>query len=84
MKILAEMTDMLPFSLIVRPDIRKIEDLRGKKVGVSVGATTFALVHELLRLNGIDPDKGVEYVNISGAGPKIAALEAGYIRKRHP
>ena len=28
---------------------------------------------------GIDPDKGVEYVNISGAGPKITALEAGLI-----
>lgn len=79
LKILAQMTNMLPFSLMVRPDIRKVEDLKGKKVGVSVGATTFALVHELLKLNGIDPDKGVEYVNISGNGPKIAALQTGLI-----
>jgi len=79
LKILAQMTSMPLFSLLVRPEIQKPEDLRGKKIGVSVGATTFALVHEYLNLNGINPDKGVEYVNIPGSRGKIAALEMGLI-----
>ena len=79
LKILAQMTNALPYSLIVRPEIHKLEDLRGKKIGVSVGSTTHALVHEFLKLNSIESDKRVEYVNIPGAGPKIAALEKGLI-----
>jgi ABC-type nitrate/sulfonate/bicarbonate transport system substrate-binding protein len=79
LKILAQMTNMLPFSLIVRPEIQRIEDLKGKRIGASVGSTTQALVYDLLKLHGIDPDKGVEYVNIPGAGPRIAALEKGLI-----
>ena len=79
LKVLAQMTNMLPFSLVVRPEIQRLEDLRGKKIGVTVGATTFALVQELLRLRGIDPNKGIEYVNLSGAEPKVVALQKGLI-----
>jgi NitT/TauT family transport system substrate-binding protein len=79
LRILAQMTNMLPFSLVVRPEIQRLEDLRGKKIGVTVGATTFALVREVLKLKGIDPDKGIEYVNLSGTEPKVAALEKGLI-----
>ena len=79
LKILAQMTNALFFSLIVRPEIHKIADLKGKKIGVTIGAATFAAVRELLKLNGIDPDKGVEYVNIPGSGAKVAALEKGLI-----
>jgi NitT/TauT family transport system substrate-binding protein len=79
LKILAQMTNALFFSLIVRPEIKKLEDLKGKKIGVTIGAATFAAVRELLKLNGIDPDRGVEYVNIPGSGAKVAALEKGLI-----
>lgn len=79
LKIVAQMTNMLPFSLIVRPEIKRIEDLKGKRIGASVGSTTYALVYELLKAHGIDPDKGVEYVNIPGAAPRIAALEKGFL-----
>ena len=70
---------MLPFSLVVRPEIKRIEDLKGKRIGASVGSTTYALVYDLLKAHGIDPDKGVEYVNIPGAAPRIAALEKGFL-----
>jgi ABC-type nitrate/sulfonate/bicarbonate transport system substrate-binding protein len=79
LKIVAQMTNMLPFSLIVRPEIKRVEDLKGRRIGASVGSTTYALVYDLLKTHGIDPDKGVEYVNISGAGPRIAALEKGFL-----
>jgi ABC-type nitrate/sulfonate/bicarbonate transport system substrate-binding protein len=79
LKIVAQMTNALFFSLVVRPEIQKIEDLKGKRIGVTVGAITLAGVRELLRRNGIDPEKGVEYVNIPGSAGKIAALEKGLI-----
>jgi ABC-type nitrate/sulfonate/bicarbonate transport system substrate-binding protein len=79
LKILAQMTNMIPFSLIVRPEIQRIGDLKGKRIGASVGSTTHALVYDLLKMRGLDPDKGVEYVNIPGAGPRIAALQKGLI-----
>jgi len=78
-KIVAQMMNTLPFSLMVRPEIQRLEDLRGKRIGLSVGTTTYALVHELLKVNGFDPEKGFEYVNIAGAAPRIAALEKGLI-----
>lgn len=79
LKLLAQMVGMPTFSLIVRPEINKVEDLRGKKIGVSFGGMTFALVHDLFKLHGVDPEKGVEYVNIPGSAPKVAALEKGII-----
>lgn len=78
-KIIAQMLNMLPFSLIVRPDIQRLEDLRGKRIGLSVGTTTQALVHELVKVNGLDPERGFEYVNIAGPAARIAALEKGII-----
>ncbi|HTM09868.1 MAG TPA: ABC transporter substrate-binding protein [Verrucomicrobiae bacterium] len=78
-KIVAQMLNMLPFSFMVRPEIQRLEELRGKRIGLSVGTTTHALVHELFKLNGFDADKGFEYVNIAGAAPRIAALEKGLI-----
>ncbi|MDZ4341156.1 MAG: ABC transporter substrate-binding protein, partial [Candidatus Binatia bacterium] len=79
LKLLGQMVGMPTFSLIVRPEINRIEDLKGKKIGVSFGGMTFALVHELFKLHGIDPDKGVEYVNIPGSSPKVAYLDKGVI-----
>lgn len=79
LKVVAQMTNMLPFSLIVRPEIQKLEDLKGKKVGASVGSTTYALVYEALRLRGLDPEKSVEYVNMSGAAPRISAMQQGLL-----
>jgi ABC-type nitrate/sulfonate/bicarbonate transport system substrate-binding protein len=78
-KVVAQMFNMLPFSFIVRPEIQRLEELRGKRIGLSIGTTTHALVYELLKLKGLDPDKGFEYINIPGAGPRIAALEKGLI-----
>jgi ABC-type nitrate/sulfonate/bicarbonate transport system substrate-binding protein len=78
-KIVAQMLNMLPFSLMVRPEIQRLEDLRGKRIGLSVGTTTQALVHEILKVKGLDPDKGFEYVNIPGATARIAALEKGLV-----
>src|SRR6266545_2702696 len=67
------------FSLVVTPDIQKIADLKGKKIGVTFGGSTAAGTKALLDLNKLNPDKDVEYINFPGNEPKIAAMKQGII-----
>jgi ABC-type nitrate/sulfonate/bicarbonate transport system substrate-binding protein len=77
--ILAQQVGRPTFSLVVTPDIQKIADLRGKKLGVTFGGSTAAGTKALLELNKINPDKDVEYIGLPGNEPKIAALKQGII-----
>jgi taurine transport system substrate-binding protein len=67
------------FSLVVTPDIQKIADLRGEKIGVTFGGSTAAGTKALHELNKINPDKDVEHISQPGNEPKIAALKQGII-----
>lgn len=75
--LLAQQVGRPTFSLVVRPEIQKVADLKGKKLAVSFGGSTSAGMKALLELNKINPDKDVEYVNIPGNTPKIAAMKQG-------
>ena len=78
--LLAQMIGRPTFSLIVTPEIQKVTDLKGKKIGVSFGGSTFAGTKAVLELNKMNPDKDVQYVSIPGSQPKIAALQQGIIQ----
>ena len=77
--LLAQQVGRPTFSLVVTPDIHKIADLKGKKIGVTFGGSTAAGTKALLELNKINPDKDVEYVGLPGNEPKIAAMKQGII-----
>lgn len=77
--LLAQQVGRPTFSLVVTPDIQKITDLKGKKIGVTFGGSTAAGTKALLELNKINPDKDVEYISLPGNEPKIAALKQGII-----
>jgi ABC-type nitrate/sulfonate/bicarbonate transport system substrate-binding protein len=77
--ILAQQVGRPTFSLVVTPDIQKIADLKGKKLGVTFGGSTAAGTKALLELNKINPDKDVEYISLPGNEPKIAAMKQGII-----
>lgn len=70
------------FDLVARPEIKSLNDLRGKPVGISrYGASTEYAVRFALKANNIDPDKDVKLLAI-GAGTdaaRISALDAGVI-----
>ena len=70
------------FDLVARPEIKSLNDLRGKPVGISrYGASTEYAVRFALKANGIDPDKEVKLLAI-GSGTdaaRISALDAGVI-----
>ena len=77
--LLAQQVGRPTFSLMVRPEIQSVSDLKGKKLGVSFGGSTSAGMKALLELNKINPDKDVEYVNIPGNSAKIAAMKQGLV-----
>jgi len=77
--LLAQQVGRPTFSLVVTPDIQKIADLKGKKIGVTFGGSTAAGTKALLELNKINPDKDVEYISLPGNEPKIAAMKQGLI-----
>ena len=77
--LLAQQVGRPTFSLVVRPEIQNVSDLKGKKLGVSFGGSTSAGMKALLELHKINPDKDVEYVNIPGNTAKIAAMKQGIV-----
>jgi NitT/TauT family transport system substrate-binding protein/sulfonate transport system substrate-binding protein len=77
--LLAQQVGRPTFSMVVTPDIQKISDLRGKKIGVSFGGSTFSGTKALLELNKINSEKDVQYINIPGSTPKVAAMKQGLI-----
>ena len=78
--LLAQMIGRPTFSMIVTPEIQKVADLKGKKIGVSFGGSTFAGTKALLELYKMNPEKDVQYVSIPGSTPKIAAMQQGIIQ----
>ena len=77
--LLAQMIGRPTFSMIVTPDIQRVTDLKGKKIGVSFGGSTFAGTKALLEMYKMNPEKDVQYVSIPGSQPKIAAMQQGII-----
>jgi NitT/TauT family transport system substrate-binding protein len=69
--------------LAVNPDspIRTTKDLRGKRIGVlSLGHSSYFYPRNILRLEGVDPDKEVEFIAIpGGGGPMGHALRTNQV-----
>lgn len=82
-KIVANMyRSMGPFYLVGQPGIEKIEDLKGKKVGVGTfGGGYEVFLRAILKKHGLDADKDVKMVNNAGKGwvSILASLEANQV-----
>lgn len=71
---------IIPQSLVVTPDIKGTEDLRGKRFGVSrFGALSDLVIRRYLRKFGLDPAKDVTIVQIGGIPELVTAMKAGAI-----
>ena len=70
----------MPFSLIVRPELRSVEELRGKAVGVSgsgLSASRLAMI-VALRSFGLDPSRDhISLIPTGNETERLAALAAG-------
>src|SRR6266571_1674591 len=71
---------LIPQSLVVTPDIKSAEDLKGKKFGVSrFGALSDLVIRRYIRNFGLDPAKDVTIVQIGCIPEQLAAMKAGAI-----
>jgi ABC-type nitrate/sulfonate/bicarbonate transport system substrate-binding protein len=71
----------LDYILATVPSIRKPEDLKGKRIGVSqIGASTDFIARVAARRLGLVPDKDVMIVGVGGQGERWAALTGGHIQ----
>jgi ABC-type nitrate/sulfonate/bicarbonate transport system substrate-binding protein len=75
-RILVPLFNQIPFSLVTRPEIKKLEDLKGNKIAVTFGGSTHSVLIALLQKYGISPNFA-EYLNIPGDQAKTAALIQG-------
>ncbi|MBI4523567.1 MAG: ABC transporter substrate-binding protein [Deltaproteobacteria bacterium] len=68
------------FDLVSRPNIRSIDQLKGKIVGISSrGGAVDLLTQLILRQNGLTPDKDVTSLVVGSAEELMIALRAGLI-----
>jgi NitT/TauT family transport system substrate-binding protein len=68
-------------SLVVRPEIKRNEDLKGKTVGVTTfGSLTDFLVKYLARQKGLVPDKDFALLQIGTDSDRFLALQQGKIQ----
>jgi ABC-type nitrate/sulfonate/bicarbonate transport system substrate-binding protein len=68
-------------SLVVRPEIKRTEDLKGKTVGVTTfGSLTDFLVKYLARQKGLVPDKDFALLQIGTDSDRFLALQQGKIQ----
>ena len=81
LRIVMALTVGQDFSLVVRPEIRRMEDLRGKTLATSgVGEFTDVGVRLVLKRYGLAPEVDVKLRALFGNHPlRLSALQAGQI-----
>ena len=66
------------YRLVVRPEIRAVADLKGKRLGVTrFGTVTDSVTRLLVARLGLDPDKDVSYVQVGDVPILMVSLSAG-------
>ncbi|MSP39906.1 MAG: ABC transporter substrate-binding protein [Deltaproteobacteria bacterium] len=68
------------FYIISRPEIASVQDLRGKKIGVTrLGSSSDFAIREYLQKNKLNPNRDVTIVQVGGMPELAAALNNGSI-----
>lgn len=75
-RILMPIFNQIPFSLVTRPEVKRLEDLKGSKIAVTFGGSTYSVLIAVLAKYGIAPNFA-DYLNIPGDQAKTAALMQG-------
>jgi NitT/TauT family transport system substrate-binding protein len=81
MAILAHTMPAVVHALMVRPDIKRPEELKGKKIGVSsLGSLTDFLVRSIAKKKGLNPDRDITLITTGGSDTeRVMALKAGAV-----
>ena len=75
-------TNTTGYSVVTRPGIKSVRDLKGKNLGITPGRdAAYARLVKILRDNVIDASKEVNFITVGNGGPaeRVAALSNGLI-----
>ena len=75
-RVLLQIFNQIPFGLITRPEIKRLEDLKGQKLAVTFGGSTYSVLQALFAKYGYN-EKFAEYLNIPDNEGKAIALVQG-------
>jgi len=65
---------------MVKPEIKRVEDLKGKKIAVSsLGSLTDFLVRYIAKKKGLNPDRDLTLIQTGGDAERIIALRTGAV-----
>src|ERR1051325_5287111 len=72
--------DKFPYSLIVKPTIRRADELKGSRLAISrFGSSSDAGLRVSLQRSGLNPDRDVTILQVGGQTARYAALKAGAV-----
>ncbi len=70
--------NVLTHSILAKPEIKKPEDLKGKKIGINrIGSNPHYFAVQALRRNGLDPNRDVNFIQSGGSPETVVALLSG-------
>lgn len=79
-RVVACALDSSTHTLISRPELKSVKDLRGKTLGVStIGATADVAARMMIKHYGIDPDREIKILPLGPTQARFAALKEGII-----
>jgi len=79
-KIIGNTTNKMIFSIYVRPEIKTVEALKGKKLGVTrFGSSTDISARYALRKHNLDPSKEVTILQMGAMSSILSGLQGGSI-----
>jgi NitT/TauT family transport system substrate-binding protein len=80
MVILAHTMPGVVHGLMVKPEIKRVEDLKGKKIAVSsLGSLTDFLVRAIAKKKGLNPDRDLTLIQTGSDSDRIVALKSGVV-----
>lgn len=69
-----------PFVLIARAEIKSVQDLKGKTMGVAeIGQGPDIIGRMILKQSGLDPDRDMKFIRAGGSEGRLAAMNQGLI-----
>ena len=72
--------NILTQSILAKPEVTKLQDLKGKKIGVTrIGSNTHYFSVQALRRAGMNPEKDVTFIQTGGDMETLGALFSGAI-----
>jgi NitT/TauT family transport system substrate-binding protein len=76
----AGVSNKAPYRVVSRPEITRMEELRGKAVGLTTpGASPSVLMLDVLRRYGLEPDRDVTITYLRDTQAGVAALLSGVV-----